>query len=155
MAYTICSSVGVFYKLHQCGSITKEEEEELYRANYLSIGLIVVLPLLVWMNKEYKGNKKKFVGIIVIAIIFTLLAMIDIWVSRPWISLLFHIQGIFETYALVLLIYALYDFHILTPAGFSRFKIEEDIPPEDGGVNGKKISKSKTERVGISGTSLL
>ena len=107
--------------------LTATDEMELFTANYLSLGLVIVLPLLSWMSKDYGGNRQKFVAILILALILTMLSLVDFWTSRPWQSLVKHIKSILQTGALILLMYALYSYYIDVPhAVFQPFHHPSD-----------------------------
>ena len=91
--------------------LTIETEEDMFKANFLSLGLLIMIPLLSWLSKEYQGERDKFVCVIIIALIMTMLSLIDVWVRKRWISAVKHIKSIFQTLALTLVIYALYIFY--------------------------------------------
>jgi len=95
--------------------ISPEVEEEIFRANYLSIGLLIVLPLLTCINRDYKGDRARFTSILVLAIVITMLSMYDVWTKREWLSLMKHAKSVLQTMSLTLLIYALYMFYISHP----------------------------------------
>ncbi len=133
--FLIVPFVVFFINYINAGAVDPATEVEIFQANYLSIGLIIVLPLLSWMNKEHPGDKKKFMSIMVVALVLIMLSMVDVWVSRQWLSVLRHIQSGFQTIALVLLIYAIYYFYVLSPAGF----VPGDMP---GGMTGMMAGAS-------------
>ena len=89
-------------------ALTVEVEEDMFKANFLSIGLLIVLPLLTWMNRDYTGDRKKFIAILIGAIIFTMLSLVDIWVRKKWVTLVKHLKSVFQTFSLTLLILGLY-----------------------------------------------
>jgi hypothetical protein len=95
--------------------ISGEVEAEVFQANYLSIGLLIVLPLLTWINREYNGDRRRFTSILVLAIIIIMLSMIDLWVPCEWLSVVKHGKSVLQTLALVLLIYALYMYYVSAP----------------------------------------
>jgi len=97
------------------GSLSVEVEEDMSKANYLSIGLLVVLPLLTYLNNDYKGSAEKrrhFMTIIIVALILTMLSLVDIWVKKKWITLMKHIKSILQTASLTLIIFALYIYYV-------------------------------------------
>ena len=96
-----------FYNI---SSITEEVEVELFSSNYWSIGLMIVIPLLVWLDREYKGDKKWFSYIFVTAVIFSTLSLLDVWLPRDWLSINRHVSSILQTMSIVLLVFALYVF---------------------------------------------
>jgi hypothetical protein len=97
-------------------SVSVEIENEVFRVNYLSVGIIIVIPLLSILNRDYTGDRKQFAGILVLAIIAAMLSMIDIWVNRRTLSIVRHIRSVFQTYALSLLIFALYLYYSTMPS---------------------------------------
>lgn len=93
-------------------SLSIEIEEEMFRYDYLTIGLLIAFPLLTWMSKDYQGDKRHFIRVIVVAIMFTLLAIFDVWVKRKWVTVVKHTKSIFQTAAVALLIYAFYNYYV-------------------------------------------
>lgn len=89
-------------------SMTLELEDQMFKVNFLSLGLIIVLSLFAWLTKDYSGNKKQFVTLLILAIIFALLAVVDVWVSRKWFSVVKHIKTVSQTLSISILMYALY-----------------------------------------------
>lgn len=95
--------------------LTIEVEKENFQANYFAIGLLLVLPLLTWVNKEYKGDKSKFTKILVLAIIIVMLSLLDVWVEKRYLSVTKHAKSALQTIAVALLIYAFYSYYIDNP----------------------------------------
>jgi hypothetical protein len=96
-------------------SITGEVEDILYKANYLSVGLIIILPLLTWFANDYKGDPQKrlqFLSIIIVALVLTLFSLMDVWVSRKWYPLVRHLKSVFQTLSISLLIFGLYIYYV-------------------------------------------
>lgn len=93
--------------------ITVEVEDSLFSANYLSVGLLIVVPLLSWVDSKEKENKNKVMVIesMLIAIVLSLLSLVDIWVSPKWLSTVKHIKSILQTAAVTLLVFSLYMFY--------------------------------------------
>jgi hypothetical protein len=94
--------------------LTVEIEDQMFEANYLSVGLIIVLPLLMWINGQHHdqnpADRQHFIRIVVIALVLSMLSMIDLWVSREKVSLVKHGKSILQTASIALLIYGLYWF---------------------------------------------
>src|SRR5581483_10863534 len=57
--------IGVF----NASGATVESEDNVFACNYLSIGLLVVLPLLTWLDKKENVNKTIIIEAMIIAII--------------------------------------------------------------------------------------
>lgn len=88
--------------------LTVDVEDKLFQYNYLTIGILLVLPLITWITRDFAGDTKRLIGICVVAIVFAMLSMIDIWVTREWLSVVKHIKSVFQTMALTLLIFTFY-----------------------------------------------
>jgi len=89
-------------------------EENMTRANFLSLGLILALPMLSWMLKEYNGNKKHFITIIILALVLSLLTFVDIWVPENRLSVYRHFRSSLQVMSVSLFIYALCAFYFYT-----------------------------------------
>lgn len=99
-----------------CPYIPRDVEEMLFDVNYISIAILVMVPLLTWLNKGYEGkNRHRFITTIIAAVMLALISLIDIWATRRWITLIKHFKSICETLAVILIIYALYTFYIEAP----------------------------------------
>lgn len=96
-------------------NITGDMESEIFNANYLSVGLLLVVPLLTCINRDFGGDKKYFTKILILSIITSLLSMLDIWVPDSYFPVVKHVQSIFQTYTISLLIYGLYSFYSESP----------------------------------------
>lgn len=86
-------------------------EESMMQSNYLSLGLILALPMLSWMLKEYNGNKKHFITIIILALVLSLLTFVDIWVPENRITVYRHVRSSLQVMSVSLFIYALCAFY--------------------------------------------
>ena len=106
--------------------ITPSIESTMLRANLLTLGLLVALPLLNWSKEATYENKVLFMKIAATAIIFSMITLMDWWVPCKWTYLVKHIKSILQTFAIVLLIFGLY-----------RFFCESTLPctsQKDGGA---------------------
>ena len=100
---------------YNASTLDRAAEESMLRVNCLSVGLLIVLPLLAWMTKGYNGDRKHFLSLIVVAIILSVLSMFDVWVGIGWQSVVIHIKSCLQTMALTLLIYALFIYYTSSP----------------------------------------
>ncbi len=103
-------------------------EESMLQSNYLSLGLILALPMLSWMLKEYNGNRKHFITIIVLALVLSLLTFVDIWVPENRISVYRHIRSSFQVMSVSLFIYALCAFYFYSYASMDDFQHPGHMP---------------------------
>lgn len=92
--------------------VTEETEGDFFSYNYLSVGLLIFLPLLTWLNSNNKNNDTIFITLVILALIFTMLSMIDIFISPEYLTVAKHIKSIFQTLSMILLIYAIYMYYI-------------------------------------------
>ncbi len=94
------------------GVLSTDIEEEMFRANFLSVGLLLALPLLNWTNKDYNGDRRLFSTIIILALVFSILSLFDIWVSKKWLSLSKHIRTCLQTFSLTLIMFGLVEYFL-------------------------------------------
>jgi len=94
--------------LYNLNSITREVEDELFQINFISLGLVIILPLTTWIVSNFTGDKRQFVRILIVSLGLILLALVDVWVKRSWLSTVKHVKSAFQTMALSLLVMCLY-----------------------------------------------
>ena len=121
-------------------------EESMMQSNYLSLGLILALPMLSWMLKEYNGNRRHFITIIVLALVLSLLTFVDIWVPENRISIYRHIRSSFQVMSVSLFIYALCAFYFYSYAGMDDFQHVGHMP---GATNHFKETKDNLKSVKV------
>ena len=112
--YFILAIPVIFYLIgyFNADQLTIEVEEKTFSMNYISIALFVVIPLTVWIEKNFHGDKWKLSKILVTAVVLALISLIDIWVRPKWISLVRHIKSGLQTMALTLLVFTLYSYYV-------------------------------------------
>lgn len=88
-----------------------EIEENVFSATFVTMGLIISLPLLTMINKETKN--KDLSHIIFLGMIFTLLSYFHIWVDKPERHICKIIRSCLETIAVDMYILALTIFFVL------------------------------------------
>lgn len=94
-------------------SLCRNDEMMLFKANFLSVGLLLALPLLGLLEKKYQGEVV-ISAVIVLAIMFTMMSLIDVWVMYIYAPIARHIKSIFQCFAIVLMIYSLNTFFVKT-----------------------------------------
>lgn len=100
------------FGFYNANTLTVEVEETIFSINYLSIALLVVIPLTAWINKNFNGDQRYLTRIMVVAVIIALLSLVDIWVRPKWISVVRHVKSALQTAALTLVVYALYVYYM-------------------------------------------
>lgn len=109
-------AVGAF----NSNKITYDVEDSVFNANYLSLGLLITIPLLAWVSKNYPGDRSWLISLAILAIVLSLFSMIDVWVTRRWMSVVKHCKSILQTMSLILIIYALYVYYLSKPNSISH-----------------------------------
>lgn len=98
-------------------NITADTEVEIFNANYLTIGLLIAIPLFSWISAGSGDDRRRFSSIIVLAIIFSMLSVLDTWVSLRWLTFVKHAKSVLQTYCLILFVTALITFYHSMPEG--------------------------------------
>lgn len=88
--------------------LTMGVEEQLFKANFLSLGLVVVIPLFGLMSKNYKGDQRQFLYVLLMAIVFAIVSLMDIWLSPNYMSVVKHIKSSLQIFAIVLLVFGIW-----------------------------------------------
>jgi hypothetical protein len=92
--------------------LSTEVEDYMFAANFLTIGLLLALPLLNWTSKGYSGDKNLFTLIIVLAITLSIISMYDFWIPKKWLSVYKHYRSCLETLSLTLVIFGLIEYFL-------------------------------------------
>lgn len=92
--------------------LSPEIEEDMFKASYLSVGLVLSLPLMTWMSKDFNGSRQMFTSVIIVTMVLTLLTLIDIWVAKRWLSVYKHGRSCLQTMAVCLFIFALITYYM-------------------------------------------
>jgi len=100
-----------FLGIYNASRLTVEVEEKTYAVSYISISLLIVIPLVAWVDKNYRGDNWYMSKIIVVAVVLALISLIDIWVRPKWLSVVRHIKSALQTASLTLLVFALYVYY--------------------------------------------
>jgi len=106
--------IGIFFiNFINAPYLTVNTETTLHCINYISIGLIIIVPLITLTrnSSSYRGNRDKVIMVVVLAMIFAILSVLNVWVRPKWVSIVRHIHSVFRTYTLTLLLYAVYIFY--------------------------------------------
>lgn len=93
-------------------TVTYSVEKYMFKANLLTLGLLVVLPLLTWVNARFNKNRALFIKLAATAIIFSMITLIDVWIPHDYLPVVKHIKSVLQTTAITLLIFGLYRFFI-------------------------------------------
>lgn len=101
--------------LTQMDKVSVEVEKDMFKTSLLSVGLILALPLLGWMSRDYSGDRGHYVSIIILAMVISLLTLIDVWVEKKWLPVYKHYRSCLQTMALTLLIYAVITYYLCRP----------------------------------------
>ena len=86
-------------------------EEDVFRVSFISVGLLLSLPLLKLFNE--KGDNRQLNHVIFLAMIFTLISYYHIWVPLHDRHICKVIQSSLETISITLYIFALTIFFLI------------------------------------------
>lgn len=117
--------------------ITEEIEGEMLKGNFLSFAFLITVILINWSKIE---DKSKYFKILLLALILLMLSLVDFWVKPENMSLVRHIRTIFNTSALILLIFALYLFYSEVIRPDSNEGKQQNIPRYEPPKYGCNIS---------------
>lgn len=92
-------------------AVTAESEGEIISSGFISFALVFMVSLLGWLANVARENGKRFISILIIAIVLNLLSFVNVWVSGSWLSVSRRLTSSFQTMSLALVIYALLDFY--------------------------------------------
>ncbi len=95
--------------MNNASTINAEVEGEIFTTSFFGIGLIVAISILAWI-KELDGVTPKSIGVLLLAMIFSLIPHIDLWLPRKWMSVYKHLRSVFQTYSVVLFTFVLVEF---------------------------------------------
>ena len=116
---------GVSY--YNACQLNTETEVSMLQSNYLSFGFLITVILLNW-NSPIKGpNKTKFFKLLIVAFIFIMLSMIDVWTTRQKQPIVIHSKSILQTSALILLSISLYSYYKAHERAKKRFSLEKRL----------------------------
>lgn len=87
-------------------------ENEMFNASYLSVGVIMLLPMLGWVSKSYQKNKEEVIRVIFWSMILTLASFVDVWLPKEWLCVYRHFQSALQTMSIVLLATAFLNLYI-------------------------------------------
>ena len=91
------------------GDITLERNP--FSFNYLAVIFLIVIPLITLLDKTLKespGEHKKFMTIVILAMVFTLFSLYDVHAEDKTLYFFNHLRSIFHTYSLTFMILALF-----------------------------------------------
>lgn len=82
-------------------------EEEIFATSYLSLGLLLIIPLITWIKQDLGTHMNEFIRIIFLSVILSLLSLIDLWIPKNSSLFLKNVRNILGTMAIVVIIYAI------------------------------------------------
>ena len=88
--------------------LVNESEDDVIASNYISLGILLVIPLLSWIKQDEKiGDLQKFIKIALVSIILSLVSLIDFWVPKKSVVFMKSLRSIFSTISIILIVYAI------------------------------------------------
>lgn len=87
-------------------------EAQMFRSNFLSFGFLVAVVLINWNSPIGNHDKVGFFRILIVAFIFLMISLVDLWVPKNKMSIVKHIKTSLQTASLALLALALYLYYV-------------------------------------------
>ena len=87
-------------------------DDLLFKSTCSSFALLVVTPLLTMLKVAPDIDQTAYIRTLIVAIILTLLSIMDLWVRPKTYSVMKHGKSILQVMALTLIIYALYSTYV-------------------------------------------
>lgn len=97
---------GISY--YNIGSQTTDIESEMFQGNFLSFAFLIVSILVNWKNSP---NVSAYYRILLVALLFLVFSLIDVWIKTNYLILFKHIRSIFQTISLTLLAFVFFMFY--------------------------------------------
>jgi hypothetical protein len=99
--------------VYNVGNLCEEVEVNMTKASYLSIGMILMLPLFNWLIKESPKYQEVLTNCMIVSVSLSLLTFIDIWLPAEKMSIFYHMRSALQAMSVSLLLFSLvtYNFH--------------------------------------------
>jgi hypothetical protein len=88
--------------------------------DFLTIGIILLLPLLAYFDKDYEGDKARFMSMIIISLFLFLLSVIPMWVPSRFAKYTKILRSSIQTIAITLLLYVIFLYYTHRSAKLDR-----------------------------------
>ena len=103
----------VFYMAFiSVAGITRRVESSIFQANYIAVSLLVIIPFMIFLSQNFRGDKHRFITLIILAVVLTLGARLDLWISEYYLPLVHHGQSVLQTMGLALLLFSIYLYYV-------------------------------------------
>lgn len=100
------------YNMMNVSELTGEIEEKVFPMDFVSIGIIIAVPLMTFLMKDYKGPKYTLFSIFGVMLSLALLSMISVWTSYMKLIVVKHIKSALQTISITLALVALYTYKV-------------------------------------------
>lgn len=97
-----------FISMMSIGYLSRQSEASINSSLFITAGLVITVPLLTVIARDFNGDREKMINIIVVAVTLALLSIIDIWVPYKWTPVIKHIKSIFQTGFFTLILFTIY-----------------------------------------------
>jgi hypothetical protein len=99
--------IAFIISLLSISKITEDQDTNMTKASYLSMGVVLMIPVINWITNEIPQYSSLITGIFIMSLCFSLVTFIDIWLPRDYMSLYYHFRSTFQVMSVTLLIYSL------------------------------------------------
>jgi hypothetical protein len=102
--------------------ITEKVEDFMSRANMLTLGLLIALPLFNWVKGTNKSLEGSYTQLVATGVIASMLSIMDVWVSEEHLPVVKHIKSALETISIGVLMFAMFMFYLDSSSSKSLHK---------------------------------
>jgi len=89
--------------------VDKISEKEALSLSYLTVGLIVLFPIIAWFKDSDNSTRRdEAIGLLIVSVTLILVSSLEFCVNGKWMSLVRHIKSMIQTIAITLIIFALH-----------------------------------------------
>lgn len=99
-----------FIAIWYLDSLSVHVENIVGENNFLTTGLFIAIPLMALVSKDITDQQHNSVvnKVVLFAVTFAVLSMIDIWLPEKLLSIVNHLRSIFQTMSITLIIFSMY-----------------------------------------------
>lgn len=85
-------------------------EQQVFKSNYLALGIILLVPLIIATGKDRSVQGDKFLTISVASLVLSLISFVPYWLPERYLFIAIHIQSVLQTFSIILIAYSLYNY---------------------------------------------
>lgn len=90
--------------MYNTKSINEAVESRMFGTSFFETGLVIAIAIMAWA-KDLINIDHRLLVVILVAMLFTLLGHLEIWVPVKWQSVYKHVKSVFQVYSVILFCY--------------------------------------------------